>query len=158
MIYGTSFTLALTLALTQPDPAAFQIADGAVIRSLHAQGAQIYECKADRDGALNWVFREPVATLIDGDKTVGYHAAGPRWVLDDGEMVAATVSARRDGRTAADIPELALKVTERRGVGPFGQSAAVLRIDTVGGVLQGACDAPGMLRAVPYSATYLFLR
>ena len=152
MIYGLFFGLALTA------PAPFQIADDAVIRSLHAEGAQIYECKTGDTGALTWVFREPVATLIDGGQTVGYHAAGPRWVLDNGDMVTAKVIARRDGRTPADIPELELKVVERRGVEPFSASASVLRINTAGGVLQGACDAPGMLRAVPYSATYLFLR
>jgi len=141
-----------------PDPTEFQIADDSVILSLHAQGAQIYECKPNAAGALLWIFREPIAALIEGSKTVGYHAAGPRWVLDDGAMVMGQIINRRDGRTAGDIAELELKVTERSGVQPFSQSTRVLRVETAGGMLQGSCDSPGALRAVAYSATYLFLR
>ena len=38
---------------------------------VHAEGAQVYECKADAAGKLAWQFREPVATLIVDGKTVG---------------------------------------------------------------------------------------
>jgi hypothetical protein len=34
------------------------------VTTLHAEGAQVYECKADAAGKLAWQFREPVATLI----------------------------------------------------------------------------------------------
>ena len=43
--------------------------------TLHAEGAQIYECKAGADGTLAWVFREPIATLLSEGKTVGRHYA-----------------------------------------------------------------------------------
>lgn len=42
-----------------------------VIASIHAQGAQVYECKADHAGKLVWQFREPVATLLLDGKTIG---------------------------------------------------------------------------------------
>ena len=54
-----------------------------IVLALHAEGAQIYEWKADASGALGWVLREPTATLMDG-KTVGRHYAGPDWEHQDG--------------------------------------------------------------------------
>ena len=50
--------------------------------TLHAEGAQLYECKPDSGdrseaGALTWQFREPIATLILDGKSVGRHYAGP---------------------------------------------------------------------------------
>ena len=55
--------------------------------TLHAEGAQVYECKADSDGKLAWQFREPVATLILDGKTMGRHFAGPSWELADGSSL-----------------------------------------------------------------------
>ena len=34
------------------------------ILKLHAEGAQVYECKSGTDGVLTWTFREPIATLF----------------------------------------------------------------------------------------------
>jgi Protein of unknown function (DUF3455) len=37
------------------------------VAMFHAEGAQVYECKASADGKLVWQFREPIATLfLDG--------------------------------------------------------------------------------------------
>jgi hypothetical protein len=128
-----------------------------VITTLHAQGVQVYECKAGASGALAWEFREPVATLIQDGKTIGRHYAGPRWELQDGSTVAATVSAREPGATASDIPVLKLAVTDRRGSGMLADVSTIQRINTKGGVAKGDCPAPGMLLSVPYSADYAFL-
>jgi hypothetical protein len=49
-------------------------------------------------------------------------------------------------------------VTEHRGEGPLKDVSTMQRIDTKGGVLKGACSQPGDLRAVPYSAEYVFLK
>jgi hypothetical protein len=39
-----------------------------VVLKVHAEGAQVYECKASPDAKLVWQFREPIATLIaDGN-------------------------------------------------------------------------------------------
>jgi hypothetical protein len=34
-----------------------------VILTVHAEGAQVYDCKAGADGRLVWTFREPIAML-----------------------------------------------------------------------------------------------
>jgi len=59
--------------------------DGAVIATLHAEGAQVYECKLDPSksqsgaGTLTWQFREPIAALFVDGKSIGRHYAGPNW-------------------------------------------------------------------------------
>jgi hypothetical protein len=59
-------------------PSAIAVADGTAIVTLHAEGAQIYQCKPDSDGkppsqksALTWQFREPIATLILTENRLG---------------------------------------------------------------------------------------
>ena len=81
------------------------------IATIHAEGAQIYECKADSGGKLVWQFREPIAALIVDGKTVGRHYAGPNWELADGSAVSAKMAGRAPGATAKDIPLLKLEVT-----------------------------------------------
>ena len=61
------------------------------IHTLHAEGAQVYECKAATDGKLAWAFREPTATLLLDGKTVGRHYAGPNWEHIDSSAVVATM-------------------------------------------------------------------
>jgi len=119
---------------------------------LHAEGAQLYECKVAQSGGLAWQFREPVATLIEGGTTVGTHSAGPQWQVR-GTIVTAKVAEQQPGPTPADIAELKLAVTNSSTSG----LATVLRVNTKGGQLQGACETAGGLRAIPYSAEYLFL-
>ena len=57
-------------------PATIAAPGQSAVVTLHAAGAQIYDCKAGKDGKLIWVFREPIATLILDGKTVGRHYAG----------------------------------------------------------------------------------
>jgi hypothetical protein len=130
----------------------------ALVARLHAEGAQIYSCKPDAAGKLMWQFREPVATLLDGDKTIGRHYAGPRWELTDGSTLEARVSGRAAGATPMDIPLLKLEVTTRRGAGLLADVTTIQRIDTKGGVVEGACPAAGALLSVPYAADYVFLK
>ena len=85
--------------------------------TLHAEGAQIYECKAGSDGKLAWAFREPIATLLADGKTVGRHYAGPNWEHSDGSAVVGKAIGNAPGATANDIPWLKLEVTSRRGSG-----------------------------------------
>ena len=42
-----------------------------LILTLHAEGAQVDECKTGADGALAWTFCQPIATLFADGKTVG---------------------------------------------------------------------------------------
>ncbi len=128
------------------------------VARLHAQGAQIYACNPDQAGQLAWQFREPVATLLDGNKTVGRHYAGPRWELADGSVLEARVSSRAPGATPQDIPLLKLEVTTSRGSGSLTGVTTIQRIETRGGVAEGACPADGALLSVPYAADYVFLK
>jgi hypothetical protein len=139
-------------------PAAIAAPDQTVVATFHAEGAQVYECKAGNDGKLAWAFREPIASLLLDGKTVGRHYAGPTWEHMDGSAVVARAAGNAPGKTAADIPWLKLEVTAARGSGILTPVATVQRINTVGGVHSGACDKPGAFHSAPYAAEYVFLR
>jgi hypothetical protein len=139
-------------------PAAIAAPGQSPVVTFHAEGAQIYECKAGDDGKLNWVFREPIATLILDGRTVGRHYAGPNWEHMDGSVVTGKVVGNAPGVTANDVPWLKLEIVGRRGNGTLADVATVQRINTNGGALSGACDHVGAFRGVPYSADYVFLR
>jgi len=139
-------------------PAAIAAADAMPVVTLHAEGAQLYECKAGGDGKLQWAFREPIATLILDGKTVGRHYAGPNWEHADGSAVTGKVAASAPGASASDVAWLKLDVVARRGSGTLANVDVVQRINTSGGALSGACDQAGAFRSVPYSADYVFLR
>jgi hypothetical protein len=128
------------------------------ILTLHAEGAQVYECKAGTDGTLAWTFREPIATLLSSGKTVGRHYAGPSWEYSDGSAVVGQVAGTAPGQVAMDIPWLKLAVASRRGTGALTPATTVQRINTAGGRLNGACYKAGTYESVPYSADYVFLR
>jgi uncharacterized protein DUF3455 len=127
------------------------------VTTLHAEGAQVYECKADAAGKLAWQFREPIATLLLG-KTLGRHYAGPTWELADGSVVIGKVVGRASAPSAKDIPWLKLEVSERRGTGTLSGVTTVQRINTRGGAAEGACDRAGEYLSVAYAADYVFLR
>ncbi|QIG93188.1 MULTISPECIES: DUF3455 domain-containing protein [unclassified Bradyrhizobium] len=141
-----------------PLPAPVAAPDETAVLAVHAEGAQVYECKPVTDGKLAWSFREPIATLIAGGRTVGRHYAGPNWEHVDGSAVTARTAGSAPGATAADIPWLKLEVIAHRGNGVLTSVATVQRINTSGGQLDGACDKVGALQSVPYSADYVFLR
>jgi hypothetical protein len=163
MIDQSSFAIAIAAALVAtgaaaqvPEPIA---APGeSVIATLHAVGAQVYDCKAGADGKLAWTFREPIATLLLDGKTVGRHYAGPNWDHADGSGVTGKVLANAPGKSASDIAWLKLEVTARRGSGVLSGATTVQRINTVGGVMSGACDKAGAFHSAPYAADYVFLR
>jgi hypothetical protein len=141
-----------------PLPEAIAAPGETVVLKLHAEGAQVYECKTGADGALAWVFREPIATLFLDGKTVGRHYAGPNWEYSDGSAVVGQVVGTAPGQVAMDIPWLKLGVTSRRGNGVLSPATTVQRINTAGGRLNGACYKAGTYESVPYSADYVFLR
>ncbi|MCP3388549.1 DUF3455 domain-containing protein [Bradyrhizobium sp. CCGB12] len=142
----------------EPLPEAIAAPGETVVLSLHAEGAQVYECKAGTDGKLAWAFREPIATLLSEGKTIGRHYAGPNWELADGSAVAGKAIGNAPGATAADIPWLKLEVTSHRGNGALTPVTTVQRINTHGGKLDGACDKAGAFKSAPYSAEYVFLK
>jgi hypothetical protein len=155
---------AVLLILLTPLSAGAQVPDAIAapgktqILKLHAEGAQIYECKTGKEGKLIWQFREPIATLILDGKTAGRHYAGPNWELLDGSAVTGKVSASAQGAAAKDIPWLRLEAVTHRGTGQLSDATAIQRLDTKGGVMEGDCAAAGTFTAVPYSSEYVFLK
>jgi len=123
-------------ACAQVPPAIAALPGESVVATLHAEGAQIYECKIANDGKLAWMFREPIATLLLDDRTVGRHYAGPNWEHIDGSAVSAKAAGNAPGKTANDI----------------------LWLDTQGGVHAGSCEKAGIFYSAPYRADYVFLR
>lgn len=146
------------IAAQAQTPDAIAVSGETLVATIHAQGAQIYECKTNTTGALVWQFREPVATLIENGKTVGRHYAGPHWELADGSIVAGKVAARAPGATPTDIPLLKLDVTARSGNGRLSGVTTIQRVNTRGGVAEGPCPTAGAFLSVAYSTDYTFYR
>jgi hypothetical protein len=136
----------------------FVTPEEALVATIHAEGAQVYECKADSSGRLSWKFREPIATLMLDGKTVGRHFAGPSWELSDGSLVTGKVSGSAPGATASDIPHLRLEIASQRGAGQLSRVTTIHRLNTKGGLVQGACEKAGTFLNAPYSADYLFYK
>ena len=162
---GLVFVLALmgSAAAAQAEgvedlPAAIAVKAGVPIARLQGAGAQIYICAKNTAGALNWRFREPVATLLEEGKTVGRHFVGPTWEFDDGSRVVGELVSTAPGATAKDIAWLKLSVKETPKSGLAAGATSVLRIDTKGGDFQGTCDSEGELHSEPYTATYVFVK
>jgi hypothetical protein len=145
-------------------PMAIAVRGATVIATLHAEGAQIYECKLDPGNspsevrALTWQFREPIAGLFVDGKSIGRHYAGPNWDHIDGSGVKGKVIASTPGVTPSDIPWLSLDVVDHRGNGILSDAATVQRVNTRGGVAKGSCESAGSYLSVPYSADYVFQR
>jgi hypothetical protein len=99
-----------TTARAQIPDAIRASAGEAPMLTIHAEGAQIYECKVDSTGKLAWQFREPIAALMIDGKTVGRHFAGPNWELVDGSAVSGKVMGRAPAAAAKDIAWLKLEV------------------------------------------------
>ena len=139
-------------------PDALIAAGEKLVLTLHAEGAQVYECKTGKDGKLAWAFREPIATLFEDGKTVGRHYAGPNWEHQDGSIVTGRVVGSSIGGTDNDILWLKLEATAHKGNGILANISTVQRLNTKGGQLEGGCDTASTYRSVAYSADYLFLR
>ena len=158
----TCITLALLIsplpALSAEVPDAIAAWGETLVAAAHAQGAQLYECKADATGKLAWRFREPIATLLIDGKTVGRHYAGPSWELADGSAVIAKVAGRAPGASPQDIPLLKLEVAAQRRTGQLTGITTILRLNTKGGVAEGGCEQAGAFLSVPFSADYAFYR
>ena len=121
-------------ASAQVPPALAAPGESAVI-TLHAEGAQVSECRAGNDGKLAWAFREPIATLLLDGKTVGRHYAGPNWEHVDGSAVVGKAVANVAGKTPSDIPWLKLEVTAHRGSGLLSGVTTVAPVSTRFGTL-----------------------
>ena len=156
IVLGKAAQTTAQVAVQMPDAIAAK--GEAVVLIVHAEGAQIYDCKAGEGGKLAWQFREPIATLMQDGKTVGRHYVGPTWEHADGSRVVGKPIGRANGATAKDIPWLKLETVEARGAGALAGVTSIQRINTKGGQLEGTCDQAGATFAAPYAADYLFLK
>lgn len=130
---------------------------GEVVAKVHAEGVQVYECKMGTNSLLSWQFREPLATLIEGEQTVGRHFVGPSWEFEDGTSIKGKVVSQSPGATSEDIPDLELDVIEHHGNGALAKATIVERLETRGGIYVGSCDHAGAFHVEPYTATYVFI-
>jgi hypothetical protein len=154
--------LALILPLSSPRaqqalPDSIAAPGNQPIMTVHAVGAQIYECAADASGTNRWRFREPIAALLVNGQTVGRHFAGPSWQLNDGSLVVGRAAGNAPAASTNDIPWLKLTTVEGQASGQLATVTVIQRINTSGGTLTGTCDTIGAIRPVPYSSDYAFL-
>lgn len=126
--------------------------------TVQATGVQIYTCMPDANGSLGWTFTAPRARLRSGGKRVGTHDAGPVWEHFDGSMVRGQPVARADPSEPGAIPWLRLDGVETSGPGILGAANVILRTNTKGGTMTGACKRAGKRREQPYSSDYVFLK
>src|SRR6266446_9979593 len=103
-----SGSLVSARAAETPLPDAIAAPGEAIVLTLHAEGAQVYECRSGSDGKSNWGFREPIATLLADGKTVGRHYAGLNWEHSDGSAVTGKVAGSVPGAAPNDITWLRL--------------------------------------------------
>jgi hypothetical protein len=146
----------LTLSALAEVPESIAARGETRVLTTQAVGAQVYECKADAAGKLSWQFREPIATLLISDKTVGRHYAGPFWEMADGSAIKAKAVANAPGASADDIPLLKLEVVASQGKGGLSGITTIQRLNTKGGKASGTCGSAGMFLTVPYTADYAF--
>ena len=128
---------------------------------LHAEGVQIYECKANGQDAtkLQWVFKAPEAQLYDASgKLIGKHYAGPSWEGNDGGKVVGQVRAQADAPAANAIPWLLLSAKTSPDDGLFAKVKSIQRVNTAGGKSPPECTAAelGTVSRIPYFADYIF--
>ncbi|RKD68008.1 uncharacterized protein DUF3455 [Rhizobium sp. WW_1] len=160
LVIGSIALLTLAAAVKAaeaPVPDAIAAKGAKIVRQVHAEGLQIYECKADTAGKITWQFREPLATLMSEGKTVGRHFAGPSWEFTDRSEIMGKVAAQAPGASAKDIPLLRLDVVKHEGKGDLSKVDTIQRLNTRGGAFSGVCDKAGDLHLEPYSADYVFL-
>lgn len=124
------------------------------------KGTQIYQCNAD--GAA-WTLLKPEATLSADDGTpIIHHFAGPTWQsLDDGSSVMATRTASM-AAPSGGIPWLLL-TAKNNALGPEGgdelfPTTYIQRVNTTGGLAPATPCAAGAVKAVPYTADYIFYK
>ena len=139
-------------------------ADQALAMVVSARGAQLYECRAGRDGGrpAEWAFLGPKADLYDAQgRRIGDHGAGPYWEAADGSRVVGTVKARADAPVQGAVPWLLLSTRSAAGEGMFSAVTSIQRVRTTGGVppvSPCSSELDGSIVSVPYTADYRLFR
>ncbi|MEM5422567.1 DUF3455 domain-containing protein [Paraburkholderia ferrariae] len=125
-----------------------------------AAGVQIYACEYGADHTLDWVFRQPRATLYDAHGAeVIEHSAGPSWQAHDGSRIEGKVVAQEPSGTPGSVPQLLLEAHSAGSPGMLAAVRYVQRVRTVGGVKPAApCTVEHETGSSPYIATYIFYK
>jgi len=134
-------------------------ANESLVRTLWADGVQIYECRKAADASFpEWVFLAPEARLSDANGApMGRHYAGPTWEALDGSKVMGVVKAKVDAPDPHAIPWLLLQTHSTGKTGVFARVTSIQRVATVGGQppATGCGSATiGKQERVPYQAQY----
>ena len=135
-------------------------ATDSLVRTLWADGVQIYECRAKAAGAdfPEWAFVAPEAQLLDSNGVpVGRHYAGPTWEAADGSKVVGVVQAKVDSPDPRAIAWLLLATHSTGKPGLFSKVTTIQRVATSGGLMPttgcGTATVGKQVR-VPYQAQY----
>ena len=128
-----------------------------VVRILNAQGGLIYDCAKDGDKMM-WKMREPIAALFENGKNAGRYVTGGEFDTMDGSKVSGKPVANMASPTPGSIPWLRLAIAKNEGNGSLTPAKVILRINTKGGALAGACETAGAMQTVAYSADYVFVK
>jgi hypothetical protein len=130
-----------------------------LLLQVHAQGDQIYSCKAD-GAQFVWTLKAPEAQLFDkSGKPFGKHFAGPSWEANDGSKVTGKAVANAPSPEADSIPWLLVAVASHSGEGVLSRVTTIQRINSKGGKAPASgCDAAhaNQEARAPYSADYVF--
>ena len=133
-------------------------ATDSLVRTLWAEGVQIYECRAKDGGFPEWAFVAPDARLVDANGVlVGHHYAGPTWEAGDGSKVVGSVTAKVDSPDPHAIPWLLLATHSTGKPGLFAKISTIQRVATVGGTMPATgCGTAtiGKQERVHYTAQY----
>jgi hypothetical protein len=148
---------------TEDIPAQLRVsAPDVLARQTRGVGAQIYQCRADKDDAARfaWQLKAPEADLFDpaGHK-IGKHYGGPTWEASDGSKVIGEVVARADSPDPHAVPWLLLRAKSVSGEGIFSGVGFIQRLHTAGGnaPMEGCNQgSAGSEARVSYSADYWF--
>ncbi len=125
---------------------------------VHAEGAQIYECKVDARGQQHLAVSRAGGDVA-GERQDRWPALRRAALGTDRWQRHRCGSGRASaGATPDDIPLLKLKVNAQNNVGRLADVTVVQRLNTSGGVLEGSCNTPGAFKSVPYAADYAFLK
>lgn len=130
-----------------------------LVRTLWADGVQIYECRKAADATFpEWMFVAPEARLVDANGVlVGRHYAGPTWEATDGSQVVGAVKAKLDSPDPHSIAWLMLQTHSTGKPGLFAKVTTIQRVATQGGIAPptGCGTATiGKQERVHYTAQY----
>jgi len=158
LAFAISALAAAHPALAEDVPAKLAPPQDAVLAGAYkATGVQVYVCTA-QGSALQPILKGPDAQLLENDKVVAKHYAGPTWEASDGSKVVGKMLESLPSPRDGDIPWLLL-TAQSTGQGLFAGTRFVQRIETSGGAAPAtACITAGTELRVPYSATYRFFR